>query len=54
MASLSIISPRSVDGEIWTSMLFGQDWSYIQQVVKTLDNVQAIVINRDSQMLTCE
>lgn len=29
MASLSIISPKSVDGEIWTSMLFGQDWSYI-------------------------
>ncbi len=54
MASLSIISPQSVDGEIWTSMLFGQDWSYIQQVIKTLENVQAIVINRDGQMLTCE
>lgn len=54
MASLSIISPKSVDGEIWTSMLFGQDWSYIQQVIKTLENVQAIVINRDGQMLTCE
>lgn len=54
MASLSIISPKSFDGEIWTSMLFGQDWSYIQQVIKTLENVQAIVINRDGQMLTCE
>ena len=54
MASLSIISPQSVDGEIWTSMLFGQDWSYIQQVIKTLENVRAIAINNDGQMLTCE
>ncbi|WP_295731021.1 FAD:protein FMN transferase [uncultured Limosilactobacillus sp.] len=54
MASLSIISPRSVDGEIWTSMLFGQSWSRIQKVVSALPDVQAVAIQRDGKILSCE
>lgn len=54
MASLSIISPKSVDGEIWTSMLFGQPWSQIQKVVATLPDIQAIAIQKNGEILDCE
>lgn len=54
MASLSIISPQSVDGEIWTSMLFGKPWEQICQVVHGLPNIQAIGIYKDGKIVTCE
>ena len=54
MASLSIISPRSVDGEIWTSMLFGKPWGQIAQIVHSLTHVQAIGIYQDGRLVTCE
>lgn len=54
MASLSIISPQSVDGEIWTSMLFGKPWTQIAQIIHAMPNIQAIGIYQDGQIVTCE
>lgn len=54
MASLSIISPRSVDGEIWTSMLFGQSWGHISQIIHSLPKIQAVGIYQDGRVVTCE
>lgn len=54
MASLSIISPKSVDGEIWTSMLFGQPWGKIAQIIHSLPDIRAIGIYEDGNVVTCE
>lgn len=54
LASLSIISPQSVDGEIWTSQLFGQPWSKIAQIVHSLPNIKGIGIYQDGRVVTCE
>lgn len=53
LASLSIISSRSVDGEIWTSALFGQDWASITKTVSQLPGVQAIAIDRANHIKVC-
>lgn len=53
LASLSILSPRSVDGEIWTSALFGQDWPTIQRTIAGLPDIHAIAIDRNDQLKTC-
>ena len=50
LASLSIISRDSLTGELWTSILFGHDWSYIEQVVRQTAGFQAIAIDRDGRM----
>ena len=51
LASLSIISRDSLTGELWTSILFGHSWKYIDQVVRQTAGIQAIGIRRDGQML---
>ena len=53
ITSLSIISPRSVDGEIWTTMLFGQDRATIEQTVAQLPQVRAIVIDQAGRLTQC-
>lgn len=53
LVSLSILSPRSVDGEIWTSALFGQDWPTIQQTVAGLPDIHVIAIDRHDQLKSC-
>lgn len=47
LASLSIISRKSLPGELWTSMLFGHSWEYIEQVVHKTAGIQAIGIWQD-------
>lgn len=44
MLSLSIISERSVVGEIWTSRLFGMDFSYIEETCQKEANIEAIAV----------
>ena len=50
LASLTIISDRSVDGEIWTSRLFGQDPRSILNQIQNQDGLEAILINREGQI----
>lgn len=50
ITSLSIISNRSADGEIWTTMLFGKPQAEIQRVVEELPGIKAIVIDNLGQL----
>lgn len=50
LASLTIISKRSLDGEIWTTQLFGKPAAAIITQVNQTDDIEAIVITRDNQM----
>lgn len=46
LASITIISPTSLEGEIWTTRLFGHDKATILQQVEALDRIEAIVIDQ--------
>lgn len=50
LASLSIISRKSLPGELWTSILFGHSWDYIERVVRQTAGIQAIGIWQDGSM----
>ncbi|KRL00945.1 putative thiamin biosynthesis ApbE [Liquorilactobacillus capillatus DSM 19910] len=49
IASLTIVSDKSVDGEIWTTILFGKPLITIMEAVALLDGIFAIVITCDGQ-----
>lgn len=48
LASLTIISPLSVDGEIWTTRLFGSSLEHIFQEVSAHEDLEAIIIDKDN------
>ncbi|WP_079710208.1 FAD:protein FMN transferase [Paraliobacillus ryukyuensis] len=48
VASLTIVSSASIDGEIWTTRLFGYPAEEIVSIVNTLTNIESIVITNDS------
>ena len=50
LASLTIISNRSVDGEIWTTRLFGQRSASIMWQVENIDGIEAILIDKDGRL----
>lgn len=50
MASLTIISKKSVDGEIWTSKLFGKSFEYIESQVMQNKDINAIIIYDDNKI----
>ena len=50
LSSLSIISDKSLDGEIWTTKLFGKSAVQVINQVNQLDGIEAIVITKDHQM----
>lgn len=50
LASLTIISDHSLDGEIWTTKLFGKSASQVISRVKQVAGIEAIVITKDHQM----
>lgn len=54
LASLTIISDRSVDGEIWTSRLFGQEPRSILDQVRQQEGLEAILVNREGQVACSE
>ena len=43
--SLTIISDLSVDGEIWTTRLFGKTTEEIIDTLNQLSNIEGVVIN---------
>ncbi|WP_106396202.1 FAD:protein FMN transferase [Enterococcus timonensis] len=50
VASLTIISDKSVDGEIWTTRLFGQPYEKILATVTTLPNIESVVVLKNGQL----
>ena len=48
LASLTIISSLSVDGEIWTTRLFGSSLECIFQEVSSQPNLEAIIVDKDN------
>ena len=48
LASLTIISSLSVDGEIWTTRLFGASLERIFQEVSSQPNLEAIIVDKDN------
>ena len=48
LASLTIISSLSVDGEIWTTRLFGSSLERIFQEVSSQPNLEAIIVDKDN------
>lgn len=49
VVSLTIVSDRSVDGEIWTSRLFGQSVEAVVDTVNKLPGIECIVINEQGK-----
>ncbi|MGO0094107.1 FAD:protein FMN transferase [Streptococcus suis] len=51
LASLTIVSKQSVDGEIWTTRLFGQEITRIYKMVEETDGIEAVLIGLDGSIL---
>ena len=49
LASLTIVSDRSVDGEIWTTRLFGMAPASILEKVEKENDIEAFIITEDNQ-----
>ena len=49
LASLTIISSLSVDGEIWTTRLFCSSLERIFQEVSSQPNLEAIIVDKDNR-----
>ncbi|MFS1664130.1 FAD:protein FMN transferase [Streptococcus sp. zg-JUN1979] len=47
IVSLTIISKTSLDGEIWTSRLFGYELEVILSTVESLEGIEAIIITQE-------
>ncbi|MGT2754672.1 FAD:protein FMN transferase [Streptococcus ovis] len=51
VASLTIVSEKSVDGEIWTTRLFGYPVLDIYQAVVVQEGIEAIIITNQHQLI---
>lgn len=49
MASLTIVSDLSLDGEIWTSRLFGLPLSDAVAVIDQLPHIEGIIVTKDNR-----
>ncbi|BAQ24210.1 FAD:protein FMN transferase [Streptococcus troglodytae] len=50
MASLSIISDLSLDGEIWTTRLFGLPIPFVMETINQISHIEGIIITRDNRL----
>lgn len=50
IASLTIVSNKSVDGEIWTGRLFGQHSDQMMNILDELKDVEGIVITKNGEL----
>lgn len=50
LASVTIVSKQSVDGEIWTTRLFGQSIDQIIKVVEETDGIEVVLIGLDGKI----
>ena len=44
--SLTIVSPKSVDGEIWTTKLFGEQPDKIIEVVESVREIECLIVTK--------
>ena len=51
VASLSIISDSSLDGEIWTTRLFGKNSKEILEIVSDLENIECLIITKNEDII---
>lgn len=54
IAGLTIVSNKSVDGEIWTSRLFRQSPSQIIHTLNQIQDVAGIVVTKDGELYYSE
>lgn len=54
IASLTIVSDQSVDGEIWTTRLFGKPSEEIIKTLNQLSAIEGLVINHKGEVLYSE
>ncbi|MFD1412622.1 FAD:protein FMN transferase [Oceanobacillus jeddahense] len=54
IAGLTIVSKKSVDGEIWTSRLFGKSPRQIINTLDELEDIEGIVVTMDGKMCYSE
>jgi len=54
VAGLTIVSEKSVDGEIWTGRLFGQTPHQIIDTLNQLKDIEGIIITKNSELLYTE
>lgn len=50
MASLNIISNLSLDGEIWTTRLFGLPIPLAMKTINQMEHIEGIIITRDNRL----
>ena len=50
VAGLSIISRKSVDGEIWTTRLFGKDIKDILEEVNNLPDIECVIVTIEGKV----
>lgn len=50
IAGLTIVSKESVDGEIWTSRLFGQPLHQVMHTLNQLKDISGIVVTKNSEL----
>ncbi|KAA0119644.1 MULTISPECIES: FAD:protein FMN transferase [Streptococcus] len=50
LASLTIVSDKSVDGEIWTTRLFGESPTSILSQIEQQTGIEALIITQDDQI----
>ena len=51
VASLTIVSDKSIDGEIWTTRLFGKSSKDIMNAVNRLDGIEALIITKEDKII---
>lgn len=54
VASLTIVSERSLDGEIWTTRLFGRSAVEMIRTLKATDGIEGIVITENNELAVTE
>jgi thiamine biosynthesis lipoprotein, putative len=50
LASLTIVSDKSVDGEVWTTRLFGESPTSILSQIEQQSGIEALIITQDDQL----
>lgn len=51
VASLTIVSDKSIDGEIWTTRLFGKSSEEIMHILNQLEGIDGLLITKEEKML---
>lgn len=51
VASLTIVSDKSIDGEIWTTRLFGKSSEEMMRILNRVDGIDGLIITKQEKML---